>query len=96
MQNRTAGLRGYVQFAGLKVCSGWDSPRRWDSNEDLEEMREQGAEIWEDRPPRGGTNQCKSPGAGARLLHPRKSWESSVAVGRVGGIEEVWESRSGR
>lgn len=39
MQNRTAGLRGYVQFAGLKVCSGLDSPRRWDSNEDLEEMR---------------------------------------------------------
>lgn len=31
-----------------------------------------------------------------RLAASKKSWESSVAVGRVWGIEEVWESRSGR
>lgn len=57
---------GSVQFAGLKLCSGWGSLRRRDLNEDLEEVREQGAEIWEEHPPGRGTSQCKEPGAGVR------------------------------
>lgn len=85
MQNRTAGLRGYVQFAGLKVCSGLDSPRRWDSNEDLEEMREQGAEIWEDCPPRGGMRQCKSPGGRCTLAASKEELGEQCGCGEGGG-----------